>query len=201
MSSTGSVSPQTRNNWLLDASLFASGLLAVLTGVYFLFLPTNGFAGGRNATHNIQILFDRHTWDNLHTWGSVAMILVAAVHLFWHWSWVTNMARRSWNELNGSGGSMNRRSRWNLILNVVVAGSFLVTAISGIYFLLFPTAHGSVSAPVVLFNPITWDLIHTWGGVIFSLAALLHFTIHWKWVTKVTGKLFGQLQHAAGLAH
>lgn len=197
MQKTSSVSLQTRNNWLLDAGLLVSGLLALLTGVYFLYLPTNGFQGGRNPAYNLQVLFDRHTWDDLHTWGGVAMILIAAFHLIWHWPWVVNMTRRTWNELRGNCGCMNTRSRWNLILNTVVALSFLLTAISGLYFLLTPEAHGVTSGPAILFSRSTWDLIHTWAGVIFSLAALLHFSIHWKWVTKVTRKVFGQSLRAA----
>ena len=192
MQKTSSVSPQTRNNWLLDAGLLVSGLIALLTGVYFLYLPTNGFQGGRNPAYNLNVFFDRHTWDDLHTWGGVAMILIAVIHLVWHWPWVVNMTRRTWNELLGKSGCTNTRSRWNLILNAVVALSFLLTAASGIYFLLTSAAHGTTSGPVILFTRSTWDLIHTWAGVVFSLAVLLHFSIHWKWVTKVTCKVFGQ---------
>jgi hypothetical protein len=200
MQKKSSVSLQTRNNWLLDAGLLLSGLMALLTGIYFLYLPTNGFAGGRNPAYNVQVFFDRHTWDDLHTWGGVAMILIAAVHLVWHWPWVVNMARRAWNELSGKGGFMNARGRWNLILNAVVVLSFLATATSGLYFLLFEPAHGTLTTPAILFTRSTWDLIHTWGGVIFSLAAVVHFGIHWKWVTKVTRKVFGQPVHSASLA-
>jgi hypothetical protein len=45
------VSPQTRNNWFVDAGLFASGLLAALSGLYFLALPTGGYRGGRNTAY------------------------------------------------------------------------------------------------------------------------------------------------------
>ena len=191
MKKTSSVSPQTRNNWLLDAGLLVSGLLALLTGVYFLYLPTNGFAGGRNPAYNLKLLFERHTWDDLHMWGGIAMIVIAAIHLVWHWPWVANMARRTWNELTGKCGCMNARGRWNLILNVIVAISFLVTAVSGLYFLMFPGGRSAASS-AFLFTRTTWDLIHTWSGVIFSLTAILHFGIHWKWVSKVTRKVMGQ---------
>lgn len=120
------------------------------------------------------------------------MILIAALHLTWHWTWVVNMARRAWKELTGQCGCMNARGRWNLILNMVVALSFLAAVVSGLYFLFFPGAHGSTPSTAILFTHSTWDLIHTWSGVIFSLAAILHFSIHWKWVTKVTRKVVGQ---------
>jgi len=198
MQKTNTVSLQTRNNWLLDAGLLFSGLLALLTGIYFLYLPTNGYAGGRNPAFNRYLLFDRHTWDDLHTWGGLAMILIATVHLAWHWSWVVNMARRVMNELSGKCGCMNARGRWNLILNAIVAISFLIAAVSGLYFLLFVPVHGSAYALGILFSNSTWDVIHTWSGVIFALGAMVHFGIHWKWVTKVTRKVVEQPLQTVG---
>jgi len=41
-----------------------------------------------------------------------------------------------------------------------------------------------------LFLRSTWDVIHTWSGVVMIITALLHFSIHWRWITKVTEKIF-----------
>jgi hypothetical protein len=183
-----SVSKHTQKNWWINVTLFTSALLAALSGIYFLFLPTGGFQGGRNPLYNIQILFTRQTWDDLHTWGGVAMIVAAVIHLAFHWSWVVSMARRTWNELTGKCGCMNSRGRWNLILNITVAVSFLFTAISGIYFLFVPSG-GRAADPMILFDRITWDLIHTWSAIMLIATAAIHFIIHWKWVTKVTDKM------------
>jgi hypothetical protein len=182
------VSKQTQKHWWVNAALFTSAVLAALSGIYFLYLPTGGFQGGRNPLYNVQILFTRQTWDNLHTWGGMAMIVAAVIHLAFHWSWVVSMARRTWNELTGKCGCMNSRGRWNLILNTVVAVSFMFTAISGIYF-LFVSSGGRATDPMILFNRITWDLIHTWSAIVLIATAVIHFVIHWKWVTKVTGKM------------
>jgi Domain of unknown function (DUF4405) len=182
------VSKQTQRHWWVNAALFTSAVLAALSGIYFLFLPTGGFQGGRNPLYNIQILFTRQTWDDLHTWGGVAMILTAFIHLALHWSWVASMARRTWNELTGKCGCMNSRGRWNLILNIIVGVSFIFTAISGIYFLFVPSGGRAVDA-MILFNRTTWDLIHTWFAIVLITTAVIHFVIHWKWVTKVTGKM------------
>jgi hypothetical protein len=40
-----------------------------------------------------------------------------------------------------------------------------------------------------LFSRTTWDLLHTWAGVTLMIAALVHIAIHWKWITKVSGKM------------
>ena len=185
---TQTVSKQTQQNWWIDAALFIGAVVSALSGIYFLFLPSGGYQGGRNPLYNIQILFARQTWDDLHTWGGVAMIIAAIVHLGIHWSWVVNMTRRAWRELNGKCGCMNARGRWNLILNTIVALSFVSTALSGVYFLFVPGGRW-VADPLILFTRTTWDLIHTWAGVVLTAAAILHFVIHWKWVTKVTSKM------------
>ncbi len=182
------VSTQTRNNWWVDAGLFISALIAAISGVYFLYLPKGGYEGGRNPMYGIVLLFERHTWEDLHTWAGIGMILVAIIHLVRHWSWVVNMARKMVKELTGRCGCMNARGRWNLVLNAVVALSFLLTAVSGIYFFIFPGGRG-VESPTIILSSFTWDMIHTWAGIVLIATAVLHFAIHWKWVTKVTTKM------------
>jgi hypothetical protein len=182
------VSKQTQKNWWVDAALFSSAIIAALSGIYFLFFPSGGFQGGRNPLYNVQVLFSRQTWDDLHTWGGVAMIVAATIHLAIHWQWVVGMLRRTWKEWTGQCGCMNAHGRWNLILNAIVALSFVLTALSGVYFLFVPGGRWSAD-PMILFTRATWDFVHTWASVTLISAAILHFAIHWKWVTKVTRKM------------
>lgn len=189
---TQAVSKQTQKQWWINTMLFTSAVLAALSGIYFLFLPKGGFQGGRNPLYNVQIIFTRQTWDDVHTWGGVAMIVIAIIHLASHWPWVVSMARRIENELTGKSSNMNSRGQWNLILNGFVAVSFVITAISGIYFLFFSTRM-RLADPMIIFNRSTWDMIHTWAGTALIASAVMHFIIHWKWVTKVTGKMVGRV--------
>ncbi len=62
----------TRRNWEIDASLFISAILASLSGIYFLYFVTGGYQGGRNPQYGVVFLFERHTWDLIHTWTGVA---------------------------------------------------------------------------------------------------------------------------------
>jgi hypothetical protein len=189
------MSMQTRTNWLIDAAIFLGGLVAALSGVYFLFLPSGGYQGGRNPAYGVTILFSRHAWDDLHTWGGVLMIVAALLHLAIHWSWVKMMGRRVVNTLRSGRTGLSRGSRLNLALNAVVAVSFLITAASGVYFLFAP-ADGFQGGRnpgwdvTFLFSRTTWDLIHTWAGVVFIGAAAVHFWIHWRWVKNVTLRFF-----------
>ncbi len=187
---TRDVSAQTSRNWWIDAGLFLSAAIASMSGIYFLFLPVGGYQGGRNPWYGVEILFTRRTWDLIHTWAGVAMIAIAAIHMTTHWYWVVNMAKRLWSELTGKCGCMNARGRFNLIVNAVIGLSFLLAAISSLYFLLYPGGQGAAT-PAVLFNRRTWDLIHTWSGVVMIAAATLHFAIHWKWVVKVARNMHG----------
>jgi hypothetical protein len=186
------MSMHTRRNWLIDAAVLLGGVIAALSGIYFLFLPSGGFQGGRNPMYGVTILFSRHTWDAVHTWSGVLMIAAVAVHLGIHWQWVAMMGRRIVNSLRHGGSKMSRASMRNLALNALVAASFLVTAASGIYFLFAPSgsgAHGASGAATFLFSRTTWDLLHTWAAVVLIAAAVAHLAIHWRWVKNVTRRM------------
>ncbi len=188
----GTVSKQTRNNWLIDAAVFIGALVAAITGIYFLFLPSGGYQGGRNPMYGVTILFSRSTWDDLHTWFGVLMIAAVGVHFTIHWNWVKGMAKRMAKSAVGKGARMNRHGYFNVAVDVTVAFSFLLAAISGVYFMFVPGS-GRAADPLFMFTRTTWDLIHTWSGVALIAAAIIHFAIHWNWVTKVTAKVLRSL--------
>jgi hypothetical protein len=194
MSKARSISWQTRKNWLIDFAVFSGGLLAILSGIYFLYLPSGGYQGGRNPLYNITLLFKRHTWSDIHMWGGLLMIVAVVIHLAIHWQWVAMMARRAAGLLRRRGVRFSRGAKINLVVDAVIALAFLVTAVSGIYFLFVPGGHqagpAASSDAGILFTRLTWDLVHTWGGVIMTVAALLHFAIHWRWVVNVTRRFF-----------
>jgi hypothetical protein len=58
---------------------------------------------------------------------------------------------------------------------------------------MFVTGNRWSPDPMILFSRTTWDLIHTWSGVALIVAAVIHFAIHWRWVTKVTRNVVGSL--------
>ncbi len=186
-----SISTQTRNNWWVDFILFASGIAVFLSGVYFLIFPVGGYKGGRNPLYGIIIFFERHTWGDIHIWGSVIMLAVAALHIPLHWKWIANMTKRSIRISLGQAKMMNSRSTFNLVVNAILGLSALIVTFSGLYFLWIPgAAHSSeLTDPKWLFTLPTWDIIHTWSGIVMIAMATLHFDIHWKWVTKITKKI------------
>lgn len=195
MSNPIRMSNQTRANWLIDLAVFIGGILAGLSGIYFLFLPSGGYQGGRNPMYGITIFFERHTWSDIHLWGGVLMIAAIAVHLTIHWEWVKRMSRRSVKAVLGRNGSLSRGSWLNIAIDLAVAISFMVCALTGIYFLFAPSGGlqgGSDTG--FLFSRTTWDLIHTWSGVMLGVAAAIHFAIHWRWVKNVSARFFLSLR-------
>jgi hypothetical protein len=183
------VSPQTRNNWWIDSFLFLSGILVLFSSLYFLLWPSNGYQGGRNAAYEATIVFSRDVWDIMHTWAGVTMIVVAIIHIPLHWGWIMTMSKRVGNILLGRCERMNGGGQFNLLLNALLAISALLAALSGLYFLFSPPGWDK-TVPTFLFVRSTWDVIHTWSGVVMMIAALLHFSIHWRWIAKVTQKIF-----------
>ncbi len=186
---------RSRNKWLLAAVVFLSGLVAALSGIYFLFVPSGGYQGGRNPWYGVTILFSRYTWEDLHTWGGVLMIVAAVVHFAIHWRWVKVMSKRTVKALFSREAKLAKGPRLNVAINLVIVVSFLLTAVSGIYLLFAPAGglQGGRNAgwdPMFLFSRTTWDLIHTWAGVVFIGAAVVHFWIHWKWINNTTTRLF-----------
>lgn len=193
-----------RNKWLLTAVVFLSGLVAALSGIYFLFVPSGGYQGGRNPTYGLTILFSRYTWEDLHAWGGVLMIAAAVIHFAIHWRWVKVMSKRAVKALFSREAKLAKGPRLNVAINLVIAVSFLLTAVSGIYLLFAPSGgfQGGMNAgwdPMFLFSRTTWDLIHTWAGVAFIGAAVVHFWIHWRWIKNTTTRLFLALLPQPGL--
>jgi hypothetical protein len=190
-----SVSPTTQRNWWIDFALFGSATITSLSGVYFLLFPVSGYQGGRNPYYGIIIFFERHTWGDLHLWGSIAMLIVAAIHIPLHWNWIVSMSKRVVKIIRNEAKPLNGSGSYNVFINALIGISALICGISGLYFLLVPGAlHNSpLPDPYWLFSLPIWDLIHTWSGIVMVASAVLHFAIHWKWVTKVTRKVFQRL--------
>jgi cytochrome b subunit of formate dehydrogenase len=184
-----------RNKWLLFAVVFLSGLVAALSGIYFLFVSSGGYQGGRNLWYGVTIVLSRHTWDDLHTWSGVLMIAAVVIHFVIHWRWVKVMSKRTVKALLSRETRLAKGPRLNVAINLVLAISFLLAAVSGVYLIFAPSGgfQGGRNAgwdPMFLFSRTTWDLIHTWAGVVFIGAAVVHFWIHWRWIKNTTTRLF-----------
>ncbi len=199
------LSAQTRANWIIFAVVFLGGIVASVSGAYYLFRPSGGYEGGRNPLYGVSVLFDRHTWGDLHTWGGILMIAAVVIHLATHWTWVKRMSRRTIKSIRGRGSRLSPGTKFNVGIDLVVGVGFLLTALSGVYFLFAPSGGYQGGAnpgwdPAFLFSRTTWDLIHTWSGIVTIVAAVIHLWIHWRWITNVTKRFFLSLGQQFRLA-
>jgi cytochrome b subunit of formate dehydrogenase len=182
------LTPMLRQNWWIDALLGGSALLAIISSLYFLAFPNSGYQGGRNPYYSLVVIFSRKTWDLLHTWSGVSMIFAAFVHIIIHWGWITGTINRTWQVILGKRQGFSPRLTYNIFLDFTIAISFMICALSGFVFIFFPASGPTGSMP--FFEKFAWDMLHTWSGVLMSIGILLHFTLHWKWITNITRKMF-----------
>ena len=76
------------------------------------------------------------------------------------------------------------RARLNLVIDASIGIAFLVTAVTGVVFLLpvsWQTALG-LGMPGMLGVPLRiWHWLHDWSGVVAAAGVTLHFALHYKW--------------------
>ena len=174
-----SVSTATLNRWRLFVLLSVTGLAILFSSVYFLYFPV-GFQGGRNPDYGTIIVFDREMWDAIHLWSGIGMIIVLVVHIAVHDKWILVMYKRLFRGKNGGIKSLNQYARFNILLDIVAAASFLVVAVSGVILMFYPSGRNVQSIYNFIFTKEVWDVLHTWSGVVMLISVILHFYIHWK---------------------
>ena len=153
--------------------------------------------GGNNNDDARSQSVDRHHPARVQAWAGIVILSLAAIHIPLHWAWIVNMTVRAFKLIIGNY-KMNLYAKFNLGVNIFIGASALISGLSGIYFLLVPGAsHESMAPdPLWLFSRMTWDLIHTWSGVLLIAAATLHIYIHWKWAFKITRKYWRALRRS-----
>jgi hypothetical protein len=86
-------------NLAINMMIGLSFLAVSVSGVYFLFLTSGGYQGGANSAWNQDFIFTRTTWDLIHTWSGVALIIAAMLHFVIHWRWIRNVTARFFGSL------------------------------------------------------------------------------------------------------
>lgn len=86
---------KSKLNFVVDVMILIAFMAASLSGLILMTMPRGGYQGGRNPALNQTLLFlTRSQWNDLHVWGSLAMMAGIAVHVALHRRWIVCMARK-----------------------------------------------------------------------------------------------------------
>ena len=86
-------------NFIIDLISFFNLLGLIFTGIIMKYiLPPGtggygrGFRGGRGPAEEIKYLWSmtRHKWGDIHFYLAAVFVILIAVHIILHWSWIKN---------------------------------------------------------------------------------------------------------------
>lgn len=90
----------------------------------------------------------------------------------------------------------------NYWVDFIIGIAFLVCTVSGLVFLI-PLEwlnYSAGSLPTVLgLDFMLWDTLHTWSGILMVLGVFAHLVLHFKWMIRMTLKMFGKNEKQAGI--
>ena len=156
---------RTEHNYWLDVTIFAAFLLTAITGdILWLVIPHKP---------DISFLgFSRSMWAAAHIGFGVVGFAGIVRHVARHWGWLKALRGRP---LSG----MPERLRANRVVDRILWITLIATNVLGamasllhfgdeIYFVRIP------------------DRLHIISGVAWTILAVAHLALHWKWIASTT---------------
>ena len=84
---------QRPNAWI-NITAFAAGIVSGVSGIVLWLMPSGGYRGGRGlAAPPTALGLSHDLWNDLHVWGSVALVALVLVHLVVHWCWIKKLPK------------------------------------------------------------------------------------------------------------
>jgi hypothetical protein len=89
-----------------------------------------------------------------------------------------------------TGGHLSRRTLTQWLLACLLVLSGLMTTLTGIYLLFFPSGgyqggRNPHYGEAFLFSSGTWIGIHTWAGIVMVVVAVAHIALHRRWLAEM----------------
>ena len=82
------------------------------------------------------------------------------------------------------------KAKLNYWLDAAIGVAFLLSAISGLVFLL-PVGSSSGSGILGL-SYQAWDDLHTWSSLAMIAGVLVHLVLHWRWIISMTRRMLSK---------
>jgi hypothetical protein len=83
---------------------------------------------------------------------------------------------------------MNNRSVTNYFVDVGLALTFLIVAITGVFKMPILFKLGIVNYKN--FNMKIINQFHDFAGIIMTILVIIHIILHWKWIVVMSRKIF-----------
>jgi len=116
------------------------------------------------------------TGITLHEWLGVVLIVPALVHLIANWEWVARA-------VSAFFGRIRTVARINLVVDAALFVSVIGVTLSG--FMVIP----GLASALGLQAATLWHPVHLITSNLTVALTLLHFALHWQWVTGVARRM------------
>ena len=156
---------KTKNNFWLDVNVFVALLITTITGfLLWLVIP-----------HTLDIIFlgfSRSLWVAAHICFGVVGLVGIVLHIVWHWGWLKALRGRRLRE-------MPEKLRSNRVVDLVMWITYIATNVFGV---IAWVLHLGVDTYIVRLP----DRLHVVFGVAWTILAIAHLVLHWKWIASTT---------------
>jgi hypothetical protein len=151
----------TKRNFWLDVIIFMHLLITTITGfLLWLAIP--------HQLESVFLGFSRSIWVSAHICFGVVGLAGIALHIAWHWDWLKAMRGRPFSE-------MPKKLRANRVVDRIMWITFIATNVFG---LIAWVLHYSDQVYLVRMP----DRLHVVFGVEWTILAIAHLVLHWKWI-------------------
>jgi len=90
------------------------------------------------------------------------------------------------NQIMRGDVSKSERNYW---IDIVLTVSFVLCAISGLFYLLPPAPGTPIRTEVLGIGFRFWSDLHTYSGLVMVGGVGLHLVLHWRWLIAMTKKM------------